>query len=322
MREPPVKWIKDAYSFAKFAWFTLAYNIFVILMGAFVRATGSGAGCGAHWPLCNGVVIPKSAQIETIIEFSHRATSGLSMLLILFLVAAAFKLFPKGNPVRTTATLSLVFILIEAVVGAGLVMFGLVEDNDSTARAIVIVIHLVNTYLLLGSIALTARWASAGLPENAHLPIVYAAGMLIGILGMLAVGASGAITALGDTLFPAGSLVEGLQQDLDETAHFILQLRIYHPILAVSLAVYLAMVISFLRKRHSEPVIQNLSQLLLIFIGIQIGLGFVNVLLLAPVWMQLVHLLAADLVWITFILTAESFWGGRVAIQGFPNRSI
>lgn len=322
MRIKPVNWINDARSFAKFAWFNLAYNVLVILMGAFVRATGSGAGCGANWPLCNGAVVPRSTQIETFIEFSHRTTSGLSMLLILFLAVAAYKVFPKGNPVRKTASLSLVFILIEAMVGAGLVMFGLVEDDDSMARAIVISIHLVNTYLLLGSIALTAWWASTSLPKKSHLPLIYAIGMALGIIGMFIVGASGAITALGDTLFPAGGLVEGLQQDLDKTSHFLLQLRIYHPMFAASLAVYLAAIISILHKRHSEPEIQRLTRLLLICIGIQIGLGFVNVILLAPIWMQLVHLLAADLVWITFILTAESFLGGRVTFQDFEHRHI
>ncbi|MFN8454080.1 MAG: COX15/CtaA family protein [Anaerolineae bacterium] len=69
--------------FAKYVWTVLAYNLAVILWGAFVRASGSGAGCGSHWPLCNGEVIPRTPQMETLVEFTHRLTSGLALLLVI-----------------------------------------------------------------------------------------------------------------------------------------------------------------------------------------------------------------------------------------------
>jgi heme A synthase len=94
----------------------------VILWGAFVRATGSGAGCGSHWPLCNGELVPRAPQVETVIEFIHRATSGLAFLLVLGLFVLAWRVYPKGDLVRRAAALSFLFIVTEALVGAGLVL--------------------------------------------------------------------------------------------------------------------------------------------------------------------------------------------------------
>jgi cytochrome c oxidase assembly protein subunit 15 len=148
--------------FAKYTWGVLALNLAVILWGAYVRASGSGAGCGSHWPLCNGVVIPRAPQIETIVEFTHRLSSGLSLVLVVGMLVWSFRAFPKGDKVRLGASLSMFFIITEALVGAGLVLFKWVAQDASLGRAISIGIHLVNTFLLLGSITLTAWWASGG----------------------------------------------------------------------------------------------------------------------------------------------------------------
>ncbi|HVR96418.1 MAG TPA: COX15/CtaA family protein, partial [Thermoanaerobaculia bacterium] len=136
--------------FARYAWATLAYNVAVILWGAAVRATGSGAGCGSHWPLCNGEVLPRSPGVQTIIEFSHRVTSGLALLLVVGLVVFAFRARPRGDAARGAAVLSLLFILSEAAVGAGLVLFEMVAHNQSMARALWMAAHLINTFFLLG----------------------------------------------------------------------------------------------------------------------------------------------------------------------------
>ena len=152
--------------YAAFAWGTLLLNIFVILWGAFVRATGSGAGCGSHWPSCNGEVIPWSAQTETLIEFTHRITSGLALIAVVILLVWAMRSYPKGHVVRLGAKLSLGFLVLEALLGAGLVLFELVAYNDSGTRAVVGALHLVNTFLLLSVLTLTAWWASGGQPTH------------------------------------------------------------------------------------------------------------------------------------------------------------
>ena len=89
--------------FGPFAWVVLAFNLIVILWGGFVRASGSGAGCGAHWPVCNGQLIPRDAAIETLIEYSHRLTSGVALLMLLVLVIWAFRSFPARHRVRRVA---------------------------------------------------------------------------------------------------------------------------------------------------------------------------------------------------------------------------
>src|ERR1700720_4900598 len=92
----------------KFAWAVVSYNVLVILWGALVRATGSGAGCGNHWPLCNGQVIPLSPRIDTIIEFTHRCMTGGSTFLVLGLLIWTFRGTLKGQAARTLAVVSMV----------------------------------------------------------------------------------------------------------------------------------------------------------------------------------------------------------------------
>lgn len=297
---------------AKYAWGVLAYNIGVVLFGAYVRATGSGAGCGSHWPLCNGVVLPRSAQTETIIELTHRLTSGVALLLVGVLFILVFRHFSSGHIARVGATLSLVFILTEALVGAGLVLFGWVADDASVGRAVSISVHLINTFLLLASLSLTAWWISGGNPIKLTGRGLVSLGYAIGFLGILLIGISGAITALGDTLFPVDSLVEGVRQDFSTSSHFLVRLRVWHPVVAIMVGFY-AIFISlltylFIQKRQTRL----FAILLLVLFIIQLLVGIVNLVLLAPIWIQIVHLLLADLVWITFVLLAANTF----AVQG------
>jgi len=288
--------------FARASWFVLTYNVGVIVWGAYVRATGSGAGCGSHWPLCNGTVVPRAAAVETLVEFSHRATSGLALVSVFALFLWARRVTPPTHPVRTGAFLSLVFMISEALLGAGLVVFGLVGDNASGVRAIVVSAHLLNTFLLLASMTLTAWWASGGgrvrLASRESNTIRLAAGAL----AILVVSCSGAVAALGDTLFPSASLRDALAADLSPTAHFLIRLRTIHPVLAVMTALYLAP--SVWRFADRRPLHLPVPHLLIAVLGAQLALGFLNVLLLAPVWLQLVHLLVADAIWIAYVLLA------------------
>jgi protoheme IX farnesyltransferase len=225
---------------------------------------------------------------------------------VLILLIWAFRAYPRRHPVRWGAVVSAVFIISESLVGAGLVIFGWVADDTSAERALVVSIHLFNTFLLLASLAVTAWWASGQRPIALQSRgwIVWA--LRAGLLGVLIIGISGAITALGDTLFPAASLAEGLRQDMDPSQHFLVQLRIYHPLLSILVGVYLLFVTRVLRSQESDATVNKLSRALAILIVVQLAAGFVNVLLLAPVWMQVVHLLLADLVWISLVLLSAS----------------
>jgi heme A synthase len=289
--------------FARFAWGLLAYDVAVVVWGAYVRATGSGAGCGAHWPLCNGEVIPRSPRLATLIELSHRVTSGLALVLTLALVAAAFARFPAGHVVRRGAVATAALMLGEALIGAGLVLFRLVAKDESAMRALSVCLHLGNTFFLLASTALTAWWASGGarVRLRGQRAIVSTAAALLGAL--IVVGASGAVTALGDTLFPPASLAAGLAQDFAPSAHLFVRLRVIHPVLAGSAGAAIVVAAGIARAVRPSRAVRALSRLATILVVLQVAAGLLDVTTLAPISVQLVHLFLADALWIAVVLT-------------------
>lgn len=305
---------------APYAWGVLVYNLGVILWGAYVRATGSGAGCGSHWPLCNGEVIPRSPQAETVVEFTHRLSSGLALVLVVGLLVWAVRAFPRKHPVRLGASLAMVFMITEALVGAGLVLFELVAENASMVRAVSVAVHLANTFLLLAALTLTAGWASGGAPVRLKGQGALSWILGLGFLTMLILGVSGAVTALGDTLFPSGSLAGGIRQDFSPTAHFLIRLRLLHPLIAVAVGLYLVFAAGLARILRPDPRTRRLAWALTLLFLVQLGAGLTNLILLAPVWLQLVHLLLADLVWIALVLLAASALAGPV-LQAQPVES-
>jgi heme A synthase len=240
--------------------------------------------------------------LETLIEFIHRGSSGVAFLGVAFLAVWAWRLSPPNQGIRFWATLSFAFIITEALVGAGLVLFGLVGENESVARAITIAIHLLNTFLLLACLTLTA-WLSSGYNPPALLrndPKIWL--VLIGLSGMIALGMSGAVTALGDTLFPANSLVNGLRQDIAPTANVLIRLRVVHPAIAILVCTYLFLFSGSMISKRDDLLIQRFGRLLQSLILVQLMAGFINLVLLAPVWMQILHLLLSDVLWITLVL--------------------
>jgi heme A synthase len=292
---------------ASFAWLVLGWNIAVILWGAYVRASGSGAGCGSHWPLCNGEVLPRAPSVQTLIEFSHRATSGLALIGVVGLVAWSWRTLERGHPARAGAAWALVFMLTEAGVGAGLVLFRLVADNASMARAMFMAVHLVNTFVLVGWLTLTAHWASGGqrIVVRGRSAWLLAGGAAL----VLLTGVSGAVSALGDTLYPSGSLTEGLRADLSATSHFLIRLRIMHPALAIGTGLGLAAIA--MRSKAEAPAAARIATTVIVLVVAQVAAGLLNVVLLAPTWMQMVHLLGADLVWIAYVLLGARVLAGR-----------
>lgn len=301
--------------FAGYAWGVLGYNLLVILWGAFVRASGSGAGCGNHWPSCQGQVIPWAAQTETLIEFTHRLTSGLALLLVIGLLVWAFRAFPKGHRVRLGATLSMGLMLMEALLGAGLVLFELVAYDTSVARAVVIAFHLVNTFVLLTALTLTAWWASGGQPVRLRGQGWLGGGLLVGYGAMLLLGASGAITALGDTLFPVTSLAEGLRQDFSPTAHFLIKLRLYHPLIAIIVGIFIIILTGLFNASCPTVTNRRLAKTFTILYLGQLIAGAFNVALLAPIWLQLFHLFMSDVLLITLVLFMAAAFAHRVSYQ-------
>lgn len=297
--------------FARYGWAVLGYNLLVILWGAYVRASGSGAGCGAHWPLCNGEVIPRAPAIETLIELTHRATSGVALLLVVGQLAWARRIAPRRGPLWWAAHAAMALMLTEALVGAGLVLFEMVAENASLARAWWLAAHLLNTFGLLAMLGLVPWLASrAGATRStfgAVLRAVWQAagrerGLLLAALGgTLLLGMTGAITALGDTLFPSRSLAEGFAQDVSPTAHLLVRLRVIHPTLAVAMAAVLLLTAGVCAARRPSSETRRFGLAVATLVLTQLLAGVVNLVLLAPTWMQLVHLLLADLLWLALV---------------------
>ena len=293
-------------AFTRFAGAVLGYNLLVVAWGALVRATGSGAGCGKHWPTCNGEIVPRSPRVETAIEFTHRATSGIALVLVIALVAWAFRAFPRGHVARKAAVASLAFMIAEALVGAGLVLYGWVAKDPSSARGWAMAIHLANTFLLLAALTLTADWSrhAGGFAPRGRGGL---AGLLgASLLGILLAGVTGAIAALGDTLFPASSFTEGLRQEISAGAGILLRLRLLHPFAALAAdIVLLGAVRSALRTRPGARV-RRAGLAATALVAVQMAAGVANVLLLAPVAFQIVHLVLADLTWLALVLLASA----------------
>jgi cytochrome c oxidase assembly protein subunit 15 len=297
----------------RFAWAVVGYNVLVILWGALVRATGSGAGCGNHWPLCNGQVIPLSPRVDTIIEFTHRCMTGGSAFLVIGLLVWTFRGTVKGQAARVVAIASMVLLLNEAFLGALLVKLGYVTGNQSMGRVIVLSIHLSNTLLLLAALTLTAqllrtgqRWSELGTTRTKKL------WALLGLGATLVVGVSGSLAALGDTLFPASSLHAAFAQDFATGSPWLLRLRGIHPVSAVIAAVF----VLWLARQARRAGASLAAGVVLSLLGLQFALGIADVLLLAPVWMQILHLFGADLYWVALVvLAATVIWAPKISGQ-------
>jgi len=307
MATTPAVSVKGASRAAvRFAWGVVGYNVLVILWGALVRATGSGAGCGNHWPLCNGQVIPLSPRVDTVIEFTHRCMTGGATFAVIGLLVWTFRATVKGQAARVMAVASMVLLLNEALLGALLVKLGYVTGNQSVGRVVVLSIHLSNTLLLLAALTMTARMLGTGqMWSELQLRGRNALWAVIGLAATLVVGVSGSLAALGDTLFPASSLRMAMEQDFASGSPWLLRLRGVHPVSAVIAGAFVLWLVAQGRRSGAG----RLATIVVGLLGFQFALGLGDVLLLAPVWMQIVHLLGADLYWVALVtLAAAVVW--------------
>jgi cytochrome c oxidase assembly protein subunit 15 len=291
----------------RFSWAVLVYFIAVILWGGLVRASGSGAGCGDHWPLCNGTVIQHSARIDTMIEFTHRITSGLSFFSVVALLWWTFARTVRGHLARVTAIAAVGFTVIEAALGAFLVKLGLTAQSRSPLRAPYLALHLTNTLLLLAALTLTAHLLSRRTGYlRGKVRIAAPFGVIASIIIVLIVGVTGSLAALGDTLYPESSLSAALAQDFSATSGWLVRWRWTHPTVAFVASIFLIWLLVRAAQRSTHWDNRGLSALVLILLAAQYALGVLDVVFLAPVWLQIAHLLGADLLWTALVvLTAR-----------------
>jgi len=329
-----VRWLRSGRGLASYAVCVLAFMVLIVLEGAIVRATGSGAGCGNHWPLCNGLFFPlRHPRVATVIEFTHRAMTGLCSTLVVVLIVWVYQARAKGDRVRRAAKWVGILLVTEALLGAVLVKGGYVEFNATNMRVLMQCVHFTNTMLLLAALALTWWWAreaggvsglrpsqpqglkphdewgtdgtaeavplrGLGLSTSAEDSEDLGAKTLawVAVVATIVVGATGSVAALADTLFPSPSLMAGLRDDFSAAAPLLVRMRWVHPAAALVGVVCVGWLCLRVRTRVSAW----LAGLLVL----QMVLGVGDVLLLAPTWMQVVHLLGADLYWIVLVIVA------------------
>ena len=296
--------LRGGRGLSRYAACVLGFMVVVILEGAVVRATGSGAGCGNHWPLCNGEVIPHHPRIATMIEFAHRSLTGILTTMVVALIAWVFVARERGTRVRRAAIWVSVLLVTEALLGAVLVKGAYVEKNASDMRVFVQCVHFTNTMLLVAALALTWWWARERVGVVATVEARSVA--WLAVVSTIVVGATGSVAALADTLFPAPSLRAGLMEDFSAAAPLLVRMRWVHPAAALVGVVCVA----WLCVRVSGSAVRWLGWLMVA----QLVLGVGDVLLLAPMWMQVLHLLGADLYWIALVVVAAQLvWVGREA---------
>ena len=302
--------ISKLTGFARYAWLVLAWNIVVILWGVFLRASRSGDGCGQHWLTCHGEIVPSATELKTVMEFSHRVTSTLAGILIIGLVFWAYRQWKRvpsdhSRAAFRTSIFALIFVVIEGLLGAGLVLTGNTAENLTPERPVWMAAHLINTLILVAFLTLTARYATGALPMRVRGQGKFTLGVLLGAAAVFIVGITGSIAALASMIFPAGTISEGLASDFSPTSNILVRLRILHPVTAILTGVFLIFLTGWLTKeKGGEGTISRWSNVIALLVLGQIAVGAATLLTGAPIIMQLAHLLLADLIWISYVIFA------------------
>jgi cytochrome c oxidase assembly protein subunit 15 len=301
----------------RFAWLVTAYTVLVIVWGGAVTATGSGNGCGEHWPLCDGRVVVHHPALTTMIEYAHRLSSGLFLILVAALMVWTLMRTQRKHLARVLSVVGLVLTVNEALLGAGLVMFGYTDNKESLARTLYFALHFTNTFLLLAAVAGTAHFLSRREGYLRHRLQVRALGFALpGLIAILAVGVTGSLAALGDSIYPATSLGAALKADFAGHGSLLIRLRWLHPAIALLAGVFLLWLVA---GAVQKPALRMLGVGLMALLGVQYCLGVADVLLLAPTWVQLLHLLGADVLWIVTLLISMRLClvdDGAVSLRG------
>jgi len=295
--------------FQPLAWINLLYLYLVIAFGAFVRATGSGAGCGNHWPLCNGRIIQHQIQYTTAIEYTHRITSGILLLVAMLLWVVSKRNIRIPNKLKKYFIIYVFFLIIEALLGAMLVRFEHVAHNTSIFRGISVSFHYINTVFL--SLSATLCVLSTRYPSNTSISFCKASRnrFIWAFAIMIVVGISGSLTALGDTLFPTTHSSEALLRAFSSTEHLFVKIRIYHPLLAIMSSLYFIYFCLWLNhKKKHNPLLRTL---ILSVLSLQIIVGFLNIHFFTPIHLQIIHIVLAQILWSSIIYQT---WSANVQV--------
>ena len=293
-----------------FSWTMLWLTVAVVVGGALVRATDSGAGCGESWPICGGQIIPEIGNYHTAIEVSHRLMTGLLGFVLIAVFVLVRRRYDKSHRLRRAVFAAGMLLIIESLLGASLVLFGWVEYDASIARLIVVPIHLINTFLLVAAMALVAYFAGGGRAFRVDLSKTLDKVLAASLGIVLLIGATGALNALADTLIKSDTLRTPVAGEVLVTEPVLRQIRTIHPFVAIIGGLALYMLVRYLTAEASRRVrmmgfgVQGV-------IWLQFIVGLVNIALNVPLEIQLIHLFVADVLWIFVVLMSFHLLSGR-----------
>lgn len=309
----------DLRGLSRFAVGVLGYSILVILFGAFVRASYSGDGCGAYWPTCGGVdIVPTVDTSARAIELTHRYTSGVVLLLTLVLYLLCTRVLPKGDIIRKATGLAVLASTASALIGRILVIARWVTHDKSAGRAITMPLHLMNNFLLLGSLACVAYWLAGGLRPSLNKAQKddrqLKSALVWSFSSLFILGATGAVSALGKTAFEhelagAKSFAERMWLHVGPDANPLLKGGVVHPLIATSVGLLILWMCGLVSQYRPSPEVKKWARISVGLYVAQMAVGVLNLAVSAPIAMQIAHLAVAIANWVALVMMAVSALG-------------
>ena len=230
---------------------------------------------------------------------------GIALVAVFVLVRRDFS---KEHRLRRAVWAAGILLIIESLLGASLVIFGWVEFDASIARLIVVPIHLINTFLLVGAMALVAFFASGGRGFRIDTSKRRDRLVLAGLGIVLIIGATGALNALADTLIQSDALRQAAPGEFLVTEPILTQVRAIHPFVAIIGGLTLYMLVRYLAT-GAESTVKWLGLGIQAVVWVQFFVGLLNIALEVPLETQLIHLFVADVLWIALVLLGAHLIG-------------
>jgi cytochrome c oxidase assembly protein subunit 15 len=267
------------------AWTAAAATYLLIVLGAVVRITGSGMGCGDHWPLCNGHLFPPLNDTGTVIEWSHRLVAALVSALVVGLAGYAWWAADPGRQpgvpgVRRAPFIALGLLVLQIALGAITVKLALPPWT--------VILHLGTAMVLLATLLIAAR------PHPLSPSPFGRGGTTIALLALTLVTVLfGALTAnLGAAAACTGfPLCNG---QLWPAAGGLALIQWIHRLLAYALFGYVVWWAVRARGRWAWGVVA--------LVALQVGVGAATVLLGLPPGLQAAHVAVGAAVWAGVVL--------------------
>ncbi len=287
---------------AAFAGFLIFLVFDLMLLGAGVRAQDAGLAC-PDWPLCFGQVIP-DLHLKVWLEFIHRVVAGVVFILYVIFLVRIYRKYSEDGTLKFLGLLGLLILFSQVIMG-GLTVLKLLAAGIVTTHLALATIYLGLLYLMKERIHEHEQgwWSRSGRVRWILLvPVVF-------VMAQLLLGGAVAASYAGKVCldFPKclGQWIPTLQGQIG--------LQVIHRLGAYTVfTVSLMFLLASRGRGWGATLTPRLKRLFGVFFGLvvlQIGVGVASLKLLIPVWITIVHLAVALLLFRTTLEIA--YWGWR-----------